>query len=117
MTLLENRRWGSAELAQEGRERKEREREELQQRAARKAPGNEEQWWLKFQKTDKGDKERELAKWKARLMRFEKIAASSSAEGEQANARRLAEQAQTKIASLEAQAAEGGADAMAEEEE
>ena len=97
----------AAELAQEERDRKERDREELQQRAARKSQGNEEQWWLKFQKTDKGDKEREMAKWKARLLRFEKIASSSAADGERDNARRLAEQAQQKIASLEAQAEAG----------
>ena len=94
------------EMAQEERERKEREREELRQRAARKAEVDEDRWWLTHQNKS-GGKQRELAKWRARLKRFEQIAASSVAEGERDNALRLAEQARNKLEFLESQA-EGG---------
>ena len=50
-----------------------------------------DQWWLHF-KSKPGGKEREIAKWRARLKRFEAIAANSSAEGEKANATKLATQ-------------------------
>ena len=46
---------------------------------------------------------REIAKVKARLMRFRKIASTSEAEGERQNALRLAEQAEEKLRTLEAQ--------------
>jgi len=83
------------------RERKEREREDLRRRQAERsaAAGESEQWWLQYQQ--KGDnKQREVAKWKARLARFEKIANSTTAEGERENAQRLAEQAKQKVDSL-----------------
>ena len=84
---------------EEAAERKEREREELRRRAAGHAKGNEEAWWLQY--TNKaGDKEREIAKVRARLLRFRKIAESSTAEGERENAVRLAEQAEAKLAQL-----------------
>ena len=85
--------------AEEAAERKEREREEVRKRAAGQMKGNEEQWWLQY--TNKaGDKEREIAKVRARLLRFRKIAESSTAEGERENAVRLAEQAEAKLAQL-----------------
>uniref|UniRef100_A0A7S0IXY8 Plus3 domain-containing protein n=1 Tax=Calcidiscus leptoporus TaxID=127549 RepID=A0A7S0IXY8_9EUKA len=98
-----------AAAAQEQREadeleRKEREREELRRRQAERTAANSEseQWWLQYQ--SKGDdKEREVAKWKARLKRFEKIASSSAAEGERTNAKRLAAQARDKVEALTSQ--------------
>lgn len=50
-----------------------------------------DQWWLQYKPG--GGKARELAKWRARLKRFQKIANASVAEGEQENAKRLAKQA------------------------
>ena len=75
-----------------------------------------EQWWLQYKKVD-GGKARELAKWRARLRRFEKIAEASAADGERANAERLANQAREKIESLEnaTEATAGAEEAAAEE--
>lgn len=75
-------------------ERKEREREDLRRRAAANKQATES-WWLQYQSTG-DDKQREIAKLKARLARFKKIAASSTAEGERENALRLARQAEDK---------------------
>ena len=60
-----------------------------------------EAWWLQYTRAEAGDKQREIAKLKARILRFQKIANSSTAEGERENAQRLAEQAQAKLQSLE----------------
>jgi len=80
---------------QDDQERKEREREEVRRRAAaNKSAG--EAWWLQYQNTG-DDKQREIAKLRARLARFRKIAASSTAEGESNNAARLAKQAEDKL--------------------
>ena len=90
-----------AAAAEEERERKEREREEVRRKAAANTAQKEagEAWWLQY--TNKaGDKEREIAKVRARLLRFRKIAESSTAEGERENAVRLAEQAEAKLAQL-----------------
>jgi len=88
--------------ASEDRERKEREREEVRQRAAQKSAMSGDQWWLSFQ-TKSGGKAREKAKLQSRLSRFQKIAQSSELAAERANAQRLAEQAQAKLASLDEQ--------------
>ena len=94
-------------LEAEERERRERERDEVRQRAAAQKAQDNDQWWLSYgNANDSGKKQRELAKWKARLKRFNTIATSSGAEGERENARRLAEQAQAKIDSLEEQQAD-----------
>ena len=61
-----------------------------------------DQWWLSYQNKG-GGKQREKAKWQARLKRFLQIAQSSTADGERENAQRLAEQAQAKLDSLEEQ--------------
>ena len=84
---------------EEAEERKEREREEVRRRAQGNKGGSEEAWWLQYQ-TSAGDKQREIAKVRARLLRFRKIAESSTAEGERENAMRLAEQAEAKLAQL-----------------
>merc|ERR1740130_1101853 len=83
------------------RDRKEQEKDEVRRRAAAKS-ADSEQWWLKYQHKGEG-KERDIAKWKARLKRFLKIAESTTESGECANAKKLAEQARTKIAALEEQ--------------
>ena len=86
------------ELEEEERERKERERDEVRRRAAENKKETEA-WWLNYNNSA-GDKAREIAKLKARLARFNKIAASSTAEGESKNAMRLAQQAQEKLDTL-----------------
>jgi len=84
------------------RARKEREREDLRRRQAQKLAADSEKWWLKYQ--HKGDsKQREVAKLRSRLERFEKIVNSSAAAGERDNAERLAKQARDKLQQLEAQ--------------
>ena len=84
--------------AEEERERKERERDEVRRRAAaNKQPT--EAWWLQYNKGG-DDKQREIAKLKARLLRFQKIAESSTADGERENAQRLAEQTELKLSTL-----------------
>lgn len=88
-------------LEEEERERKERERDEVRRRAAANKPDTEA-WWLKYN-NKAGDKQREIAKLKARLGRFRKIAASSTADGERENAQRLAEQAEEKLQRLTAE--------------
>ena len=91
-----------ARAAEEERDRKEREREEVRRRAAERT-ANSDQWWLKY--SHKGEsKERELAKWRARLKRFEKIANDSTEAGERENATRLVEQTRAKIEALETKA-------------
>lgn len=92
----------AAEMQHEEQERKEREREELRHRAAQKAAMSGDQWWLSYQNKG-GGKQREKAKWQARLKRFLQIVESSTADGERENAQRLAEQAQAKLDSLEEQ--------------
>uniref|UniRef100_A0A7S3EUI1 Uncharacterized protein n=1 Tax=Haptolina ericina TaxID=156174 RepID=A0A7S3EUI1_9EUKA len=87
------------QAADEERERREQEREEVRRRLEQKKQVESDQWWLHF-KSKPGGKEREIAKWRARLKRFEAIAANSSAEGEKANATKLATQAREKIDSL-----------------
>ena len=62
----------------------------MRRRAAAKS-ADSEQWWLKYQHKGEG-KERDIAKWKARLKRFLKIAESTTESGECANAKKLAEQ-------------------------
>jgi len=90
------------EMEREERERKEREREDLRRRQAERTQTETDQWWLQYQQ--KGDsKQREVAKWKARLARFQKIVNSSGAQGERDNAQRLAEQAELKLQQLEEQ--------------
>lgn len=83
--------------ADEERERKGREREEMRRRAADKAAGGgaaePEQWWLSYNVTRGDASGREVAKWRARLLRFEKIAKATVAGGERENALRLAAQA------------------------
>jgi len=92
--------------AREERERREAEREEVRRRMQEKMKdGETEQWWLQYKHAD-GGKARELAKLKARLKRFEKIARDSEQAGERENAARLAEQAREKIKDLEEGAAE-----------
>ena len=88
--------------AEEERERKERERDEVRRKAAANTAQKEagEAWWLQYQNKGAGNKEREIAKLKARLARFQKIAESSTAEGERENAMRLAAQAQDKLDTL-----------------
>ena len=82
----------------------------MRRRAAARS-ADSEQWWLKYQHKGEG-KERDIAKWKARLKRFVKIMESSGEAGERANATKLAEGARAKIATLEAQLAdEQGGDA------
>ena len=88
------------------RARREREREEVRRKAQARQAGETEQWWLVYQ--DKGGgTQREIAKVRSRLKRFEAIAKNSTAEGEKANADRLAEQARQKLAQLEAKLAGG----------
>ena len=87
---------------EEEQERKEREREEVRRRAAANKKQTEqgtENWWLQY-RGGEGDKQREIAKLKARLLRFKKIADGSTAEGERENALRLAAQAEDKLQSL-----------------
>ena len=92
------------EKAEAEKARKERERDEARRRAAaQKQQESTEAWWLQYQRDKPGDKAREIAKVKARLMRFRKIASTSEAEGERQNALRLAEQAEEKLRTLEAQ--------------
>ena len=103
--LLRQKREAEAraqQAAEEAAERKEREREEVRRRAANNKIQEEggEAWWLQYQNRGAGDKQREIAKLKARLQRFQKIAESSTAEGEKENALRLAEQAEAKLNSL-----------------
>ena len=86
----------------DGRTESPSEREELRHRAAQKAAMSGDQWWLSYQNKG-GGKQREKAKWQARLKRFLQIAQSSTADGERENAQRLAEQAQAKLDSLEEQ--------------
>ncbi len=96
-------------VEEEARERKEREREEMRRRAAAHKPDTEA-WWLKYgAASSAGDKQREIGKLKARLQRFNKIASTSTAEGERENAERLAKQAAAKLETL--QAAEQAAEA------
>ena len=84
----------------------------MRRRAAARS-ADSEQWWLKYQHKE-GGRERDIAKWKARLKRFEKIMESGEV-GERANAEKLAEQTRGKIAVLEEQlAAEQGGDAADE---
>jgi len=86
------------EAEQAEQERKERERDEVRKRAAANK-SSQEAWWLQYQHT--GDnKQREIAKLKARLARFRKIASTSEADGERGNAARLAEQAEAKLDQL-----------------
>ena len=92
------------DLEDEARERKEREREEVRRKAAAHKPDTEA-WWLNYG-TAAGGKEREMAKLKARLARFRKIAEGSTAEGERENAARLAKQAGDKLAVLQAEEGE-----------
>jgi len=87
-------------LEEEERERKERERDEVRRRAAANKQENTEAWWLSYTNKGGDDKEREIAKLRARLTRFKKIADSSTADGERENARRLADQAEGKLNSL-----------------
>jgi len=82
-------------MEEEERERKERERDEVRRRAA-SSKQESEAWWLQYN-NKAGDKDREIAKLKARLARFQKIAATSAADGERENATRLAEQAEAKL--------------------
>jgi hypothetical protein len=84
--------------AEAEKERREREKEEVRRRQAAHREDSDA-WWLQYQ-TKAGDKEREIGKLKARLARFQKIVATSEAEGERVNAQRLAEQAQGKLDSL-----------------
>ena len=84
---------------EEEQRRREREREEVRRRAAANKQATEA-WWLQYQNTG-DDKQREIAKLKARLARFKKIAASSEAEGERDNALRLAKQAEDKLEILQ----------------
>jgi hypothetical protein len=98
----------AAAAAEEERERKEREREEIRRRA-QAGKADTEQWWLKYTTKD-GGKEREIAKLKARLTRFNKIAKTTEAEGERENALRLARQAQEKLESLTAEAEDADAE-------
>ena len=100
---------GLRRVEEEARERKEREREEMRRRAAAHKPDTEA-WWLKYgAASSAGDKQREIGKLKARLQRFNKIASTSTAEGERENAERLAKQAAAKLETL--QAAEQAAEA------
>ena len=85
--------------AEEEEERKERAREEARRRAAMGKQQETEAWWLQYRGKE-GDKSREIAKLKARLARFKKIAEATEAEGERENAMRLAEQAEQKLMSL-----------------
>jgi len=90
----------AAAQEEEERERKERERDEVRRRAAANKQETGEAWWLSYQNKGAGDKQREIAKLKARLLRFKKIAESSTAGGERENALRLAAQAEEKLNSL-----------------
>jgi len=100
MRVLEGR--AKAAVVEE-RVRMERERDEVRRRAAaNKKEDAGEAWWLQYQ-NKAGDKQREIAKLKARLLRFKKIAEGSTAEGERENALRLAEQAEAKLMQLEEQ--------------
>jgi len=102
LRLAREAQFAAERTADEERDRKEREKEELRRRAADKAGGEEsEQWWLGYNVTRGDASGREVAKWKARLSRFEKIVRSSTAAGERENAARLAEQARSKIAQLD----------------
>ena len=87
------------------------EKDEVRRRAAANKQENTEAWWLSYTNKGGDDKEREIAKLRARLTRFKKIADSSTADGERENARRLADQAEAKLNSLL------GADEEEEEEE
>jgi len=72
----------------------------VRRRAAANKQETGEAWWLSYQNKGAGDKQREIAKLKARLLRFKKIAESSTAGGERENALRLAAQAEEKLNSL-----------------
>ncbi|KAL3908826.1 MAG: hypothetical protein SGPRY_009649 [Prymnesium sp.] len=94
------------QAAREETARREKEREEVRRKLQERMTQNDsDQWWLQYKPG--GGKARELAKWRARLKRFQKIANASVAEGEQENAKRLAKQAscgrpaRAKIESLE----------------
>lgn len=103
LRLAREAQWASDRQAEEERERREREREELRRRQADKTAGggDSEQWWLQYNVTLGDSSGREVAKWKARLSRFTKIANSSVSAGERDNATRLADQARLKIEQLE----------------
>lgn len=84
--------------------RREREREEMRRRNAARRANAPGQWWKAIHTTGG---EREIAKWTARLKRFQAIAESSTEDGERVNARRLAENAQRKIEELRENEAAG----------
>jgi hypothetical protein len=103
LRMAREAQWAAERQAEEERERREREREELRRRQADKAAGggDSEQWWLQYNVTGGDASGREVAKWKARLSRFTKIAKSSVSGGERDNATRLADQARNKIEQLQ----------------
>jgi hypothetical protein len=103
LRMARETQWAADRQAEEERERREREKEELRRRQADKTAGggDSEQWWLQYNVTLGDASGREVAKWKARLSRFSKIAKSSVSAGERDNATRLAEQARLKIEQLE----------------
>ena len=82
---------------------KERDRDEARRRAsAQKQQESTEAWWLSTSAISPATR-RARSPRSARLMRFRKIASTSEVEGERQNALRLAEQAEEKLRTLEAQ--------------